>query len=188
MRKLLVPLLLTLSASVARADSIEFDMPGLTGNSTDMIVTDSFVYTGPAAAVNAVSIHVVGNVIDLGEICCGGPAYCPGPTYDWFMNWYAHIKRPADAGRWTADHPGLLDQVMAFDQTGLGETQNGFASLSNGDEVDVSLYFGRGAWLGECDLIQTPTGTLTSVTVILDVTYPLSVDVSTWGKIKALYR
>jgi hypothetical protein len=46
-------------------------------------------------------------------------------------------------------------------------------------------------WLGECDLIRTPSGTMASVTVIMDVTYlsdPLPVHGSTWGRIKALYR
>jgi hypothetical protein len=190
MLKIVVALLLVSLVPAAHADILEFDMPGLTGNSTDALVTSSFVYNGPSAAVTSISIRVMGVVTDLGEICCGGPAYCPGPTYDWFMKWYGFVANTDDPspGRWSASYPGYLDQIAAFDETGPGENQDGFTSLSDGDVINVSLYFGRANWLGECDLIQTPTGTMNSVTVIMDVTYPLPVNASTWGAIKALYR
>jgi hypothetical protein len=188
MKKIVVALLLISCVSVAHAEILEFDMPGLTGDSADSLETDSFVYNGLSAAVNAVSIRVAGEVVDLGEICCGGPAYCPGPTYDWFLNWYGNVKKPADTGKWVASYPGNLDHIFAFDETGSAENQNGFTSLSDGDVVNVSLYFGRASWVGECDLIRTPSGTLTTVKVLVDVSYPLPTKTATWGKIKALYR
>lgn len=188
MLKITVALLLLSAVSAAHAEILEFDMPGLTGSSADSLVTDSLVYDGPSAAVNAIAIRVTGVVTDLGEICCGGPALCPGETYDWFMTWHGNLRKPSDTGKWVVSYPDYLDQVAAFDQTGSGESQNGFASLANGDVINVALYFGRANWIGECDLIQTPAGTMTSVTVIMDVSYPLPSRMSTWGGVKALYR
>jgi hypothetical protein len=150
------------------------------------------VYDGPSATINGISVRVTGDVNDLGEICCGGPSLCPGPTYPWFMTWYANIQAfDGSSGKWAASYPGYLQQLGAFDETGIAENQGGFMSLTTGDVLNVSLFFGRANWLGECDLIRTPAGTMASVTVIMDISTmsdPLPVSESTWGKIKALYR
>lgn len=190
MIKIAVALLLAALAPAAYADIVEFDVPGLTGNSADSLQTSSFVYNGPPAAVNAVSVRVAGEVTDLGEICCGGPGLCPGPTYDWFMTWYAFIRKAGDPlnTKWSAATPDSPDHLGPFDQTDAAENQNSFMSLSPGDAISVDLYFGRASWLGECDLIRTTAGTLSTVTVILDVAYPLATESATWGKIKALYK
>jgi hypothetical protein len=188
MVRLFVVLALVCCVSVAAAETIQFDMPGLTGGSADTVAVDSLVYHGPPAVVNSVSFRVTGYVSDLGEICCGGPAYCPGDTYPWFLAWWGTIDKFSDAyGKWAAATTDYLDQAIAFDQTDVAESQDGFPSLSEGDVFDVQLYFGQGGWVGECDLIRPPAGTLVTVTIFVDVSYALPAESATWGRIKALF-
>jgi hypothetical protein len=68
------------------------------------------------------------------------------------------------------------------------ESQNGFPTMSDGDVFDVRLYFGKGRWIGECNLIRPPVGTMYTVTILMDVTYPVGTEATTWGRIKALYE
>jgi hypothetical protein len=175
--------------SLAQAEIIEFELTGLTGNSADSLKADTLVYHGFPAAVNSISFRVTGTVTDLGEICCGGPEYCPGDTYPWFMTWWGSIERFDDPfyGKWVASTPGYLDQVIPFDLTGTAESQNGFPSIADGDIFDVRLYFGQAAWIGECDLIRAPAGTMVTVTIVMDVSYPLKTETTTWGRVKALF-
>lgn len=190
MARFLVLCTLVLSAATVQAEILQFDMPGLTGSSSDSVKVDSLVYHGPAAAVNSVSFRVTGVVTDLGEICCGGPEYCPGETYPWFLTWWGTIERFDDPvfGKWVASTTSYLDQAIPFDMTDEAESQNGFPSMADGDIFDVRLYFGKSAWIGECDLIRPPAGTMLTVTILMDVSYPLETQATTWGRIKALYE
>jgi hypothetical protein len=174
----------------ANAEVIEFEMTGLTGSSGDSLKVDSLVYQGPTAVVNAISFRVTGDVTDLGEICCGGPEYCPGDAYPWFMTWYGSVGRFDDPvyGDWVASCPDYLDEVVPFDQIGVAESQNGFPSLMDGDAFAVKLYFGKASWIGDCELIRPPSGTMVSVTVLMDVTATLPTESTTWGRVKTLFN
>ena len=190
MTRFFVVLVLVAFATVAQAEIIQFDMAGLTGSSGDSLKVDSLVYHGPAAAVNSVSFRVTGVVNDLGEICCGGPDFCPGESYPWFLTWWGTIEKFDDAiyGKWVASAGSFLDQAIPFDQTGIAENQNGFPSISDGNVFDVQLYFGKAAWIGVCDLIRPPAGTMVTVTILMDVSYALPTRTATWGQIKTLFE
>lgn len=192
MVRFFVVLVLVLFVSAAQAEIIQFDMTGLTGSSADSVKVDSLVYHGPAGVVNSVSFRVTGVVTDLGEICCGGPDLCPGDTSPWFLSWWGTIEKTDNPdpvhGKWVASAGSYLDHVFSFDQTGVAENQNAFQSLSEGDVFDVELYFGPGGWIGECDLIGPPDGTMVTVTILMDVSYPLPTRTATWGQVKTLFN
>jgi hypothetical protein len=182
-------LVLVCFASVASAEIIQFDVVGLTGESADTVAVDSLVYHGPPAAVNSISVRVTGYVSDLGEICCGGPAYCPGSAYPWFLAWWLTIDKFNDAySKWEAATTDYLDQAIPFDQTDAAESQGGFPSINEGDVFDVQMFFGPGGWIGDCDLMTPPVGTMVTVTIYMDVSFPLPAESATWGQIKALFN
>jgi hypothetical protein len=191
-RIVFVLLFLICSVSVAGAEIIEFDMSGLTGTSADSVITDSLVYNGPPAVINSVSIRVTGEVDDLGAVCCGGPQNCPDGPGPWFMTWYGFLERSGDAvyGKWVASAGEYLSVVAPFDQTGVAESHDGFPSLSDGDVIDVSLYFGKGLWPQgyECDVVRPPHGTKHTVTIIFNVSSTLPAQPATWGRVKTLFN
>ena len=167
-------------------------MTELTGDCSEPLKVASLVYHGPAGTVNSVSFRVTGTVSHLGEICCALYENCPEDTHPWFLTWWGTIEKFDDPdpiyGKWVASTPDYLDQVIPFDQTGAAESQNAFASLSDGDVFDVELYFGHAGWIGECDVITPPAGTMVTVTILMDVSYTVPTQISSWGRIKALYE
>lgn len=179
-------------APMAHAEIIEFDVPGLAGSSADSLQIDSLVYNGPAAVVNAVYIRVTGIVNDLGQICCTPSENCPEDAHDWILAWYGTIERFDDPvyGKWVASQTEYLSQLVAFDQTGVAESHNGFPSMSDGDVFQVGLYFGALGWpdVVDCEFIRPVDGNLYSVTVILDVSTTLPAEHTTWGQMKALFN
>jgi len=191
MVRILVVLLLC-SVSIAQAEIIQFEITGLTGSSADSLQLDSLMYSGPTGVVNSVSMRVTGIVTDLGEICCSASQNCPEDAHSWFMAWWGTVEHVDDPdpihGKWVASHTSFLDHLMTFDQTGLGENQNSFQSISNGDVFYVELYFGAAGWIGDCDLTRSPAGTMYAVTVLMDVSYPLPTQTTTWGQVKTLFN
>ena len=180
------------SVSFARAEVIRFDMTGLTGSSAESVQLDSLLYNGPTGVVHSVSMRVTGIVTDLGEICCGVSENCPEDAHSWFMTWWGTVEHIDDPdpihGKWVMNYPGYLDHLMTFDQTGPGENQNSFQSISNGDIFVAELYFGSAAWIGDCDLIRPPAGTTYTVTVLMDVSCALPAQPATWGQVKTLFN
>ncbi len=181
--------LLICSSSVANAEIIEFDLTGLTGNGTDSLQVDSLVYSGPTAVVHAVHFRLSGSVNDLGEIRCGGEEAESGETWPWFMTWWGTIDKSNDyiTGKWVAHCPDYLDQATSFNQTSGASSQNGFSTVASGDVITAVLYFGKGDWVGECDLLRSPSGTVFNVTVVMDVFYPLPAQDTSWGRLKVLF-
>ncbi len=192
MVRFVVVLLLVSCVSVAQAEIIQFDITGLTGGSVDSLQLDSLMYSGPTGVVNSVSMRVTGVVTDLGEICCDPPENCPEDAYPWFMTWWGTVEHVDDPdpihGKWVMSPTSYLDHLMTFDQTGLGENQNSFQSISNGDVFYVELYFGAAGWVGECEVTSPSAGTMYTVTVLMDVSFPLPTQPTTWGQVKTLFN
>jgi hypothetical protein len=191
MLRILVVLLIC-SVSVAQAEVIQFEMTGLTGDIDDWLNVDSLYYDGPGAVVNSVSIRVAGAVTDLGLICCSDTQTCPDDAYAWIVGWWGSVEHIDDPdpvhGKWVAGQTEILSIITSFDQTDVAENQNSFNSISAGDVFIVELYFGPYGWIGDCEMVQPPAGTKYTVTVLMDVSYPLPTQPTTWGQVKTLFN
>lgn len=175
-----------LSATTAAADAFEFPLPEFAGMSADTSLTATFTYTGFNGNVDGVRVRVVGTVDYIGLIACMSE---PPDTSAWPLDIGSWVQKPGDTGYWRG-FPGFLDQLGPFDLTYQHYTTNGgFTTINNGDVVQVDLYFYPAALVGICGPIDGPsTGTLTQVSVLLDVTPPVPVEKSTWGAVKSLFR
>jgi len=165
---------------------IEFELPELAGMTADTSLTTTFVYRGPNGSVNLVSARVTGTVDYLGLIEC---FTVPPDTSEWPLDIGTSIRKQGETGYWSG-WPGFLEQIGPFDDTYIHHIRNnGFTTLSDGDIVQVDLYFFPAALVGLCHPITAPsTATLSRASILLDVSAPVPVEESTWGRIKALYR
>jgi len=176
----------------ARAEVVEFDVPGLTGGTADTIRVDTVVYHGPTAAVNLIYYQIKGHLDYLGRVTCVVPPGTPVDTLDWFFDVTGYMKKPADDWWTTFPFGGhqFVRQVGPFDETQTHRPRGGveLQQLTDGDVIKVGLLFKMSGWIGVCFLIGPPAaGTVQEVTVKFDVSYQLPVETSTWGRIKSLY-
>ena len=178
--------ILLIFTGIANAEVYEYDLPALTGPSIGDRVT-TFTYTGPAGAVNSLTVRVEGTVDVLGFTECLGNV--PPDTLVWPLSPGSHLLKPGDTGYWIGSG-AFLEVLGPFDDSWTHVTFNGgFSELTTGDDIEVNLYFGPAALVGICGPITGPTeGTATRVTLLIDVSPPVPVEPSTWGRIKSLYR
>jgi hypothetical protein len=170
----------------ARAEVHEFNLPALAGASADSTVTDTVEYHGPTAAVNSVSLRVGGSVDFLGVLHCvnsGNPT-----AMQWDMELRSFVRKTGDAGYWASDAMSV-GQLGAFEATYGHLSYGGFLSVSDGDVIQVEYYFGPIGYLGVCGPVtDPPSGTSSTVTLILNVSPASPVEETTWGRIKNVYN
>jgi hypothetical protein len=173
------------TAGLANAEIYEYELPDLTGPSIGDRNT-TFVYAGASGAVNSLSMRIEGTVDVLGFVECWGTV--PPDTSVWPLSPGSHLKKTGETGYWTGS--GMFLEVMGpFDDTWTHHTFNGgFSQLAPGDSIYVNLYFGPAALVGICSPITPPTaGTMTRVTLSIDVSPAVPVENATWGRIKSLF-
>jgi len=182
---LLVCVVLVL-AGTANAEVYEYVLPELNGPSTGDKTT-TLTYTGPAGAVNSLTIRIEGTVDVLGYVVCEGSV--EPDTSVWPLAPGSHLLKPGDTGYWIGSG-SFLETLGPFDDSWIHHTFNGgFTELATGDDIEVNLYFGPAALVGICSPMTLPTaGTMTRVTLLIDVSPPVPVEPSTWGRIKSLYN
>ncbi len=182
----LLCVLLLVTAGTGYAEVFEYDLPALTGPSIGDRVT-TFTYTGPAGTVNSLTVRVEGTVDVLGYTECLGNV--PPDTLVWPLSPGSHLLKPGDTGYWIGSG-SALEVLGPFDESWFHHTFNGgFTELTTGDDIEVNLYFGPAALVGVCGPITPPTaGTATRVTLLIDVSSPVPLEPSTWGRIKSLYN
>lgn len=173
-------------AGVAHAEVFEYELPELAGPSGAERTT-TVAYTGPAGAVNALSVRVEGTVDVLGYVECLGNV--EPDTSVWPLTVSTRLQKPGDTGYWSGSGP-FLDALGSFDLAwGHNTFNNGFSQLANGDDIQVRLIFLPAAIVGICGPITGPTeGTATRVVLSIDVSPAVPVETSTWGRIKHLLR
>jgi hypothetical protein len=172
--------------STVSAEVFEFELPDLAGMTAGTNVTTAFVYDGPDGNVNSIMARVIGDVHYIGRVECFTE---PPDTSDWPLDFGTALRKPGETGYWTG-WPDFLDQVGPFDRTyGHNTYSGGFTTVSNGDTIQVDAHFLPAALVGICHPITPPpTGTVSRALILLDVSAPVPVEESTWGRIKALYE
>ena len=179
----------SLVGPAAQAEILEFDIPGFAGSSSSTVRIDSFTYHGDNATVKNVSLRVVGTVDDLGLLTCEAPPGEPPDTTSWQMDWSGSARKSCDPENdlWFGGAYSYYHETGPFDETSDLTNNRGFSTLSEGDTIEVTFRFWAGDWIGVCHLIEPPVGTVTSVTVLIDVSYPVPVGSTTWGHVKGTF-
>jgi len=171
---------------LARAEVIEVLLPGLAGAySGDSTTTRSAQIQLPRIPdlIHSVSIRVEG-------VSMVGVAHCQqsGSANIWPMEFVAEMTDSPDE-LWLAFPPphyssGEFESTGCFEPT-TEETTWDF--LMDG-EGEIALSGGPLRELLLCDPILWPEGgSVTEAWLIVDADFPLAVEATTWGRIKALY-
>ncbi|MDH3197632.1 MAG: hypothetical protein OEO21_05270 [Candidatus Krumholzibacteria bacterium] len=182
--KPLLPVLaivVALTGGHARANVLEYALPELVGLSGAPPETTWVVYTGDVAVVTAVSLNITGLVSQLGVLECGQP---PTPAV-WTLDIGVSVRKPLEADYWSG--LATLSETGTFDVT-VALSPGGFTGLDPGDVIAVEYTFAPSAFPASCTPVgDPPLGATGSITLVLEVDYPIPLDASTWGRIKALY-
>jgi len=186
-RSLVCAFLLSVLAVPVRADVVEVPLSGLLGpypiseNETGRTVV--FHLPDPPSEIYGVSFRLSG-IHNMGSITCewGGP-------YDWPMvfeatmndgqgaYWFAEdFTMPAGEFSWTLPFTHIAGNSPTWD----------FLLDGSGE---IMLYGYPAGLVGLCfeDPVE-PSGVITEAVLLVDGEFPIAVETSTWGRIKALYR
>jgi hypothetical protein len=185
-RLAVIGLLFSLPAGTSAWGGVyEFELPEAAGFSAGAELATRFIYEGPAGSVNSVSARIAGTVDYLGLLECYST---PPDTSTWPLEVGTFLQKPGESGYWSGSPP-FLNQLGPFDETYENHTHTGgFSTVSDGDTILVDLYFYPSAYVGLCHPITEPsTGSLSSASILLDVSPPTSSRHTTWGCIKSLF-
>jgi hypothetical protein len=182
--KPLLPVLavaVALTGGHAQANVLEYVLPELVGMSGAPPETTGVVYTGDVAVVTAVSLSITGFVNQLGVLECGQP---PTPEV-WTLDISVAVRKGLQMGYWSG--LAILSETGTFDVT-VALSPGGFTGLDPGDVIAVEYTFAPSAFPAICTPVgDPPLGATGNVTLVLEVDYPIPLDASTWGRIKAFY-
>ena len=187
--------LIVLTGSSARAEVLEYPLPGFTGDPMSYSPLHATVpYNGGPVQVNSVTIHLVGNLAALGTRHCNNLP--PGQSETWPVGIYiqAGLQRNQVPLSHCDLYSGLIEQLGPIDQSMICYCQSNFNELVDGDVIDIDFYFMIDPFQPpagkSCDNISIdgPTASLASVTLVIDVTTGVPTEHTTWSRIKALYR
>jgi hypothetical protein len=170
-------LLLCFLARPAHAVVVEIPLPGLLGAYPPVLRTTSFELSAPPSAIHGVSLRISGT-LEFGMLDCEEGQFPTGcnargdmwdaPTHLWSAGYYM-------------DMAGYFSWTQPF-ETSSGATWNFLADGSG------EITFQAGYVLTWCFELRPPTVTVTEAVLIVDAEFPVAIESSTWGKIKALYR
>ena len=191
-------ILLILFATDARSTEIvEVQLPQLIGwygfdGSTCMCNrTVSFHLDRMPTVVSHVWLHLSGTV-NVGQYTCDpDPGYGPPPTiYPYQMEFVAAMKDTVGGHWWMADDRSPAESGQ-FELTILFEELYGWPvtwDFLRGGHANIEFSGGPGMLLVDCPVLVWPDATITSASVRVEGEFPVAVEGSTWGGIKALYR
>lgn len=181
--------LLCLVASLVHAEIVEISLPGLLGNyplsESNGTRTTTFQLPQMPSVIHGASFRIAGTAV-LGSADCD--EY--GENADWPMEFFAYMT-DATLKLWLASPaPPPITPDGSFAWTAPFHTFNAatWAFLLDG-EGEISLRGAPTALIGGChEPWVVPSGTVTEAVLIIDAEFPVAVESSTWGRIKALYR
>jgi hypothetical protein len=187
-----LPLLLLIMAQLStlvHAEVLEFDVASFTGSSSASFGVDTLIYYGNPVKVNSVSVRAVGTVDFLGLLSCEVPPGEPQDTMTWQMAWNGTVKKSADPqyDLWLGGSYTYYGEIGLIDETSDYSSNRGFSALSEGDAVVITFRFWAAEWIGYCNLVSPPIGTVISVTLLIDVNQIVPTEPTTWGRIKSLF-
>jgi hypothetical protein len=179
---------LVVASSMAAAEIVEIPLPGLLGiyPITEMNVTRTVTFQLPAAPliIHGASFRISGSA-GVGAASCEW-----GGSYPWPMDILASMKDTPFAHFWIAS------ALMPVEASPFGWTAEFHATPSTttwgflmDGEAEISL---SGAPSGLVDLCwpvtEPPTANVTEAVLIVDAEFPVPVEGTNWGRIKALYE
>jgi hypothetical protein len=174
-------LALCLTVVSVHALTVEIPLPGLLGTypapSGNYGRSAAFALPAAPSVIHGTSLRLTGTVAQ-------GILDCDGTQVSWHAEVAAYLFDVAYAG-WSAwaypvgDGPFLSTAPFS---TSSGAT---WAFLMDGSGQIEMYAGGRGTW---CSGVVETTVTITEAVLIVDAEFPVAVEPSTWGKIKALYR
>lgn len=176
-----------LAVPLARAEVIEVLLPGLAGAYPgDSTTTRSAIIQLPRIpdVIHSVSIRVEG-------VSIVGVAHCQqsGSANVWPMEFVGEMTGSPDRS-WLAFPPPRYLSGQ-FESTGDFEplTEESTWDFLMDGEGEIVLSGGPLRELLLCDPILWPQGaSVTEAWLIVDADFPLAVEATTWGRVKALYR
>lgn len=171
----------------ARAEVLQIHVPGLIGTYPvgPGNYTRSVTITLPKLPdqIHGASFWIYGGGT-VGVVDCGNP----GQADVWPMEYIAEMQ-DGEGGAWIAYHepnyvPGQFIRAAAFEQ---------FSGMEDWDfrmdgEAELVLSGAPSSAMSGCDPIVAPTGSIFDAYFFLDADFPVAVEATTWGRIKALYR
>ena len=187
-RILTTSIIIIMTASLGALSAVfEIEIPDLDGDSADTVRTTTFVYHGPTGSVDSLSVRFRGGVTYLGTLECW-VGVTPPDTVVWPMVVENFLRKPGDTGYWSG---GSLhfEELGAYDETFALDTHNGgFSTITDGNVIQVEMYFGPSGFVASCAPISPPSeGVVVRASVIIAVTPGTPVESTTWGRIKSLY-
>lgn len=174
-----------LVASSAHATVIEIPLPGLLGSYQNTSHTVSVVLPASPAVIHGASFRVSGTKV-------AGQMYCdePFPPSVQPLPIALSAELPADdfSSAWFAEDPAVMTASGAFTWTSAFYPVPFSATWSFLMDGIANLTFlgaDPGTW---CQVLSSPSAVITEAVFIIDADFPIPIEASTWGKIKALYR
>lgn len=175
-----------LLAAVAHATVIEIPLPGLLGlyplDESHATRTVTVVLPQIPTVIHGASFRIAGTAV-LGSADCDEF----GDNAAWSMEFYAHMQ----AGTWIASPtpPGSPDGPFGWTAAFRPVPSTATWDFLMDGEGEIRLYGAPTFLLGLCHQpYVVPSGTVTEAVLIVDAEFPVSIEASTWGAIKALYR
>jgi hypothetical protein len=183
MKSIAVAASLLLLAAQSHAAVIEIPLPALLGSYQNTARSATIVLPAQPSVIYGASLRVSGSTV-LGQLDCFGepPGIQPQPMDLWGemhdgsgRYWFVSDHSAMQAG-------GAFTWTQPFEKTPASTT---WAFLMDG-VGDITLNgFDPYTW---CNVRSSVSGGITEAVFIIDAEFPVAVEQSTWGKIKALYR
>jgi len=170
---------------VADATVIEISLPGLLGGYQNTSHTVSVVLPAPPLVIHGASFRCAGTRVNGLMYCAGEP---PEGQYPAPISLYAQLAADDFASVWYAEDPNYLSGSGEFTWTTAFRPVPPSATWAFFMDGMTNLtFFGvdPGTW---CMIASSPSAIITEAVFIVDAEFPVAVERSTWGKVKALYR
>ena len=147
----------------------------------------TFTYTGPDAKLLDVFIHLDG-FAEVGWIECD---FWPPrlDTLKWYVDPSGFLRKVGVSGFWLGSPGQALDGSFSVTSDLHAFSGGSFSRLATGDRLQVRQLFAPGGMVDLCHPIsEDPGGRITSARLTLEIDPIVSVEPTTWGRIKALYE
>lgn len=180
--------MIALACPMIHAETLEFQLPTITGGFIYPCYEESVQYTGEPVNVSSVSLRIEASVDKIGGMTCPQAPPLPGYhcTIDIQMGGYVRKSEPVKGRHEYYKYYETITQAGDIDKVVVLETLPGFSGLNSSDIILVDFYF---FWNVCCipGFFVEPEATLTSVTLLIEVTDLVSVEQTTWGCIKSIF-
>ena len=180
---------LAVASPLAQAEILEFQLPNIAGGFSYPMYRESVMYTGDSVQVTSVTLHVAAIIGELGSQYCPEAPPLPGYTCPLGVFFDGTVWKNQETNvDYNRDHHEDTQTGDFYLDMGLRPTP-GFNELVLGDIIQVGFRFYENIMCCPgLPVTMGPVATLTSVTLSIEVGDEVPIDLTTWGRIKGLYR